>query len=358
MRRETSEWSVRMLADLKGRISVAAEYQRGVIWSEAQQMLLIDSILRGFDIPKIFLRKLPDGSHNLFEVIDGVQRLTSIWRFLSDEFQLPRRYRYPSLGQVGGKRWSQLPQNVQDRLQFAKITVTELEIEQEDEVRELFQRLQEGEPLNAAERRNALDVPVRTFVADKLANHPVWPKTGLRDRRLAWHEISAIVLALVTNDGPTGLKGADLWNLYEDSSFDPSGDVATRTIKALDRLYRVAVVDQGRIRTRWGVVDVLLTLQQLTREGIYPEPDDIMRFYIEFEIERKEAAAALSDLRSTVVGFAAIQPDSILRLELPDIEPDMLSYINAFTREGATKENVAVRSGVMTGRIVQFLQED
>ena len=79
MRRETSEWSVRMLADFQSRINVDAEYQRGKVWSQPQQALLIDSVMRGFDIPKIFLRKLPDGNPYLFDVIDGKQRLTAIW---------------------------------------------------------------------------------------------------------------------------------------------------------------------------------------------------------------------------------------------------------------------------------------
>ena len=47
MRKETSEWSVRMLADFERRINVDAEYQRGKVWSRPQQALLIDSILRG-----------------------------------------------------------------------------------------------------------------------------------------------------------------------------------------------------------------------------------------------------------------------------------------------------------------------
>ena len=74
-----------MLADFQSRIEVDDEFQRGLVWSAAQQALLIDSILRGFDVPKIFLRKLPDGNPRLFSVIDGKQRLTAIWRFLNDE---------------------------------------------------------------------------------------------------------------------------------------------------------------------------------------------------------------------------------------------------------------------------------
>ena len=357
MRRATSEWSIRMLADLEGRISVAADYQRGVVWSEAQQMLLIDSILRGFDLPKIFLRKLPDGSLYLFEVIDGVQRLTSIWQYLSDQFRLPSSYKYSSIESVGGKKWSELSQDAQDRIQFSKITVTEIETEEENEVRELFQRLQEGEPLNAAEKRNAMEGNIRDFVADTLANHPLWPLTRIRKKRLQWHELSTIVLALVKANGPTGLKGADLEKLYEENrDFDTSSLVATRTIAWLDYLHAIASVDQGQIRTRWGIVDLLLSLQQLEEGRVTPKAEDVMRFFAKFEQERRDAAAALSDLRSTVVGFTRLQPDSVLELELPDIEPSMLTYINAFTREGATKDNVAVRAGVMVKRLTEYLR--
>ncbi len=357
MRRETSEWSVRMLADLRGRINVDAEYQRGIVWSEPQQMLLIDSILRGFDLPKIFLRRLPDGSRYLFDVIDGVQRLTSIWRFLSDEFRLPWSEEYPNVGAVGGKSWSELPQDAKDRLQFARVTVTELETAGEDEIRELFQRLQRGEPLNAAEKRNAMDVPIRRFVAETLACHPVWPETGLKNRRRAWDELSAIVLALVKANGPASLKGADLLALYEDTSFDSSGEIGARTVSLLENLYEIGSVERGRLRTRWGVVDLLLSLMRLDDEGIQPAPEAVMSFFVTFEAERQQATAALSDLRSTVIGLAASDIEAEERLELPDIVPDMLTYVNAFAREGATRDNVAARAEVMTARLRKHLSD-
>ena len=33
MRKETSEWSIRMLVDFRSRIDVDREYQRGKVWS-------------------------------------------------------------------------------------------------------------------------------------------------------------------------------------------------------------------------------------------------------------------------------------------------------------------------------------
>ncbi|HMS12470.1 MAG TPA: DUF262 domain-containing protein [Microthrixaceae bacterium] len=345
-----------MLADLRGRINTDAEYQRGEVWSEPQQKLLIDSILRGFDLPKIFLRKLPDGASHLFDVVDGVQRLTAIWRFLDDEYPLPRSYSYPDLGLVGGKKWSELPQDAKDRLQFSKVTVTELETEDEGEIRELFQRLQQGEPLNSAERRNAMDVPVRNFVANVLAKHALWPETGIKSKRFGWHEMSAILLAIVNAGGPTGLKGADLLALYEDTEFDPNGPAAEQAIKLLNQLKEIAATSRGAIRTRWGLVDLAIALMRANADALEVAPDDAMQLFLAFEEERRSGSVALSDLRSSVVGLTTAEADAEEQLELPEIEPDMLLYLNAFAREGATKDNVAIRAEVLFARLRAFLQ--
>lgn len=355
VRRQSSEWTVRMLADLRGRINTEAEYQRGKVWSDPQQLLLIDSILREYDLPKIFLRKLPPGSSHLFDVVDGKQRLTAIWRFLGDEIRLPRSYSYPGLGAVGGKTWSEFPQDAKDRLEFAKVTVSELEDYDDEAIRELFQRLQKGEPLNSAERRNAMGTPVRDFVANVLAQHPLWPETGFQNKRFAWDEMSALVLALVRAEGPAALKGADLISMYEDPAFDSDGDVAKQTIAWLDSLRAVAAVDRGIIRTRWGLVDLLLALMRVGHEGLAPPPDQVMDFFKQFESERREGTIELSDLRSSVMELAAEELETE-QLELPSIKPDMLSYISAFSREGATKENVRARAEVMTSRMRQYLK--
>lgn len=355
MRRQSSEWTVRMLADLKGRINTEVEYQRGKVWSDPQQLLLIDSILREYDLPKIFLRKLPPGSPFLFDVVDGKQRLNAIWRFLNDELRLPRSYTYPGLGDVGGKTWSEFPQDARDRLEFAKVTLSELEDYDDDAIRELFQRLQKGEPLNTAERRNAMATPVRDFVAHVLAKHPLWPETGFSSKRFGWHEMSATVLASVRAAGPTALKGADLLSMYEDESFDPDGAEAKRTMHWLDRLRDVAAADRGTIRTRWGLVDLLLTLMTIDADAGEASATTVMEFFKQFEAERRAGTVELTDLRSSVMDLAAEELDAE-ELKLPSISPDMLSYINAFTREGATKENVSTRATVMTSRMRNFLK--
>ena len=365
MRQDTSEWSIRMLADFENRIDVDAEFQRAVVWSTAQQALLIDSILRGFDIPKIFLRKLPDGSPHLFEVIDGKQRLTAIWRFVSNQFHLLKTVEpFPDLGDLRGLHWSELPDNAKDRLQFANITVSKIEAEQSDEIRELFLRLQRGEPLRTAERRNAIAGPVRDFVAEQLVLHPIWELTGIKAARFGREEHAAIILMLVLNDGPTSLKGADLLELYGTQDFDPDGQDAQRTVALMDTLAQVAAVDRGAIRTRWGIVDLSLSLMRFKAHGPEVRPDAVMRFFKQFESQRRAVSAALSDLQTKLVEDLQIVSDTDENLigdetsSWTEIPPDMLTYHLAFAREGASKENVNTRSRIMYDRLLAFLTEN
>ena len=355
MRRSTNQWSVRMLADFQHRMNVDAEYQRGKVWSNAQQALLIDSILRGFEIPSIIVRKVANGGRRLFDVIDGKQRLTAMWSFLADNIRLLRRSSdLPELGDLSGKCWSELPAAAQDRLQFASITVSQIEEATQEEIHELFLRFQKGEPLNAAERRNAMIGPVRDFVATRLSEHPLWPTTGISSRRFGIHEHSAIVLALVSAGGPTSLKGADLERLYEDTEFNPDGDVANKTLALLDTLHNISRSKHRLLRTRWGLVDLSLVLIRDTTRSFSNNPKKVAAFFEQFEKTRRDVGAALTDYQTRMVEMSLGNPEGDEALEQLDVPQDVLSYHLAFAREGATVENITVRLSVFSDRLDQY----
>lgn len=69
-------------------------YQRRSVWSDEKQSYFIDSILRNFPIPPIFLhRKIDsDTGRTSFDVIDGKQRLTAIARFIGNEIPAANEY--------------------------------------------------------------------------------------------------------------------------------------------------------------------------------------------------------------------------------------------------------------------------
>ncbi|HET9870870.1 MAG TPA: DUF262 domain-containing protein, partial [bacterium] len=69
------------------KIDMNPKYQREAVWKLSQKQLLIDSILRKIDIPKLYFRSISKGSYQ-YEVVDGQQRIRAIVEFMSGEYKL------------------------------------------------------------------------------------------------------------------------------------------------------------------------------------------------------------------------------------------------------------------------------
>jgi hypothetical protein len=70
----------------KGRIDVAPAYQRKFRWDEARQSALIESIFLGIPIPPLFMAtNVEAGQAHSWEVVDGLQRVTTLVRFAGNE---------------------------------------------------------------------------------------------------------------------------------------------------------------------------------------------------------------------------------------------------------------------------------
>ena len=142
----------------------------GDIWTTEKRQLLIDSILNGFDIPKIYLHKHspPKTEDNVpikYSIIDGRQRLEAIWKFIDGDYPLADDFcfiddesnpvgalTYPELGKKFPKR----------KLKFDayRLSVVGIETDDLDIIEDMFSRLNEAVPLNAPEKRNAFGGPL------------------------------------------------------------------------------------------------------------------------------------------------------------------------------------------------------
>ena len=60
-------------------LDIHPEFQRFFRWSEAQKTSLIESILLGIPLPAVFVSQGDDG---VWDVIDGLQRLSTIFQFI------------------------------------------------------------------------------------------------------------------------------------------------------------------------------------------------------------------------------------------------------------------------------------
>jgi len=160
-------------------------YQRASgVWTLAKRQLFIDSLLNGYDVPKIYLHDLR-GKHptRVYAVVDGKQRLSTIWEYLADGFGLAENFRIEEanlpdlpdgvLHPRAGQRFSQLDPAWQRVLRSTYLAVVLIQNATPADIEDLFSRLNNGEPLNAAERRNALGGDVMKL-AREVAGHPLF----------------------------------------------------------------------------------------------------------------------------------------------------------------------------------------
>lgn len=157
-------------------------YQRsGDIWSLARQQLFIDSLLNGYDVPKIYLHDLR-GRHptRVYAVVDGKQRLTALWSYLEDGFPLDDAFRIEAPGSAGVApkagvpagplRCSELDPLWRARLLGTYLSVVLIRDATVDDIEELFSRLNNGVPLAPDDRRNAFGGDMAALIREVAAS--------------------------------------------------------------------------------------------------------------------------------------------------------------------------------------------
>ena len=65
-----------------GQLNLSPGFQRNSVWNERDRAKLIDSIIRNYPLPAIFLYRRRDDGNIVYDVIDGKQRLESILMFM------------------------------------------------------------------------------------------------------------------------------------------------------------------------------------------------------------------------------------------------------------------------------------
>lgn len=143
---------------LRKNIKFDPDYQRRRVWTKIQKSRLIESFIINVPIPPVFLYEI---DFSKYEVMDGLQRLSTIYDFYMDRFKLEGLEIW---GELNGKKYSELPQKVKsgiDRRYISTIVILKETAKTEKEEQMLkkfvFERLNTGgTKLTAQETRNAL----------------------------------------------------------------------------------------------------------------------------------------------------------------------------------------------------------
>lgn len=171
----------------ENKIHINKEYQRGDVWKGNQKVELIKSIFNCYSIGVLVLYINENG---IFEILDGQQRLLTLNKYLNDKIDL---------SQTDIKKYSQLDENELHFLNgysvfYLKLKSHNLETKEEDIV-QTFLRLQEGTPLNKAEKLNAYRGKFKDTFRDIKETHPIFKMMG-EDIRFRLRQLSAELLLL------------------------------------------------------------------------------------------------------------------------------------------------------------------
>ena len=136
----------------KGRLNVDPEWQRKYVWDNKRASKLIESFLIDLPVPVIYLSMNDEGT---YEVIDGLQRLTSVFNFFGNKFKLQSLELLPELN---GKFFKELDTEIQSKLEDTTLRTFELsQTSPKDLMFLIFERLNTGGMrLNDMEIRNCL----------------------------------------------------------------------------------------------------------------------------------------------------------------------------------------------------------
>ncbi len=248
-------------ANAAGKLRLDPPYQRRAVWSPEYQRFFIDTVLRNFPSPPIFLAwEIRAGSPTLYNVVDGKQRLTAIIQFTEDAFHLRNLFRdegYPDA------YWSDLPQALRDKFVKYELVVENITEASDDELRNAFDRLNRNVArLTAQELRHAQFPGVFLQRMEALAEAPFWSTarvaTPANIRRMRDVEFVSELFVLTMHGPQDGASDVlDVYYAMYDEEI-PDEEIHRSNFEAILRYLADLPLDWTR--TRWKNLSDLYSL--------------------------------------------------------------------------------------------------
>lgn len=208
---ETKHFNIGKFFVEKNAINLSPEYQRQAgAWGREKQQLFLHSLFASYDVPKIYMHKLPtNGGLHEYALVDGKQRLQCIWDFMDNKIELgagsgesvdfisgtnAQKQNAPLPSK--GDRYSDLSVYWQEQFRSISLDVVVIHDADDQDIEALFSRLNNGEPLNAAELRNAMGGTMCRLIRE-VAGHKFFEEVvPTQNKRYQHYDIAARFLLI------------------------------------------------------------------------------------------------------------------------------------------------------------------
>lgn len=320
---------------IRNRINTSPDFQRPVVWGTSQKQLLVDTILRDYDIPKFYWRRT-GARPDTYDVVDGQQRLRALWDFFDGKFRLPNNADAIEGEIIAGCAYQDLPDELRCRFDIYALDIVVLEETDEDEVREMFLRLQNGTSLKAQEKRNAYPGNMRDFVRE-LAQHAFFSNVGFSNSRFSFDHVAAQLVCLEIQGGPANVKNTDLNRMYENNrEFDSRCITARAVRRVLDFLVTVFPEKTPELE-RYNVIALYCVVSELLRQYII---DEVRPFFYDW-----------------FIGFEKTRRDQELNCteDDADADPELIAYREKTSHSTDAAESIRWRMEFLMRNLLEHI---
>jgi hypothetical protein len=285
----------------KDEIMLDPDYQRmGGVWTPEKKQLLMDSILNDYDIPKIYMhafsRDEKRASGFAYAVIDGRQRLEAIWQFIEGKFTLADDFKYQDdestkLASLGYSDIAREYPKIKIKFDSFVLTVVGVDTDDQELIEDMFSRLNEAVPLNAAEKRNSIGGDLVMAIRE-VADHEFFTKcVSFGNKRYQHREVAARFILVEENIRTLG-KVIDTKKEYLDAlaknyrhgKTDLVVDVKRTVSRVLDFMKSIFMEKDELLRAQGNMVLYYLLCKsaiqagvthQISRRGLYDFRDQV-----------------------------------------------------------------------------------
>lgn len=233
-----------------GNLDLEPPYQRKSIWNNDYKVYFIDTILRNFPCPTIFLAvEVSPSGLTKYHVVDGKQRLLTVFEFIKGEFAISAEYSDPD---YADKYFSQLPEEIKRKFWGYKFTIEYLKEANRGDLNQCFDRLNRNVArLNAQELRHARYAGAFITYATQLSDDPFWADMGIstssRIRRMLDIEYISEIFLVVMHGIQDGREHLDKYYACYDEEI-PDLEVNRRKYEVCKNL--IANLDLYKTRYR------------------------------------------------------------------------------------------------------------
>lgn len=286
MVRKPNQQSIAWFYDLytRGLLNLDPPYQRRSVWNQAFKDYFIDTILLQYPAPSIFLFEeiSPDGRAR-YHVVDGKQRLTTIFSFIANEFPVSE---VAERSQLRGQFFKSLEDNTKREFWTYQFSVEYLPTDDESIINNIFDRINRNTSrLTAQELRHAKFGGLFITTAEELAE---WLATQLSQgfpnitprSRSQMKDVEFVAhLLLLLELGPRGYSTLQLDQAFadRDSEWEGKGEVVEKFQKAIGLLKTLISspagqgLDRTRLRNQADFYSLFGAIAELSESGSLPD---------------------------------------------------------------------------------------